>query len=218
MKNWFTNEHTGFRILRFLSSASTLTDARLFMTATRLLQWFLVNFLATGLQVGIIVVTAPSHGGQAVIMTGLVFALVQLIALRHGLNHPWRWIGWSMLGWFVSLPAAIAAGILGAILEQTLYQRGTHLPLASVMGAAGGAATGVIIATFQLGALRTNQTIVALWPIVSALGGAVLSVPIACCLTFGEIPLKVGELVVSPLIYSLLTAPVILRVTSRPHS
>jgi hypothetical protein len=187
------------------------------MTGSRLFQWILVNFIATGLQVGIVVATAPSHGGQAVITTGITFALVQLIWLRHSLFRPWRWLAWSALGWIVSLPAAIAAGIFGAILEQALHQRGTQLPLGSVMGAAGGAATGVVLGTFQLGGLSTNRTLVALWPVVSAVGGAVLSVPVACCLAFNQVPQKVGELVVPPLIYSLLTAPVILRLTDRPR-
>jgi hypothetical protein len=85
------------------------------------------------------------------------------------------------------------------------------------MGVGGGTATGLVMGTFQLGAIRTHHPIMALWPAANALGGAVLSAGIDCCNTIGEAPPHIARMIASPLIYSLLTAPIIVRAWTRPR-
>jgi hypothetical protein len=183
-----------------------------------LMRWTAWNCAATLIQVGLNIVLGPSLGLQSAMVTGLVYALLQFPPLRRGLSHPGRWILFSLVGWVVSLPFAIAGAILGAIAEEGMYREGAHLPSGALIGAAAGATTGVVLATFQLGALPTNRVLSALWPVVNALGGAVLSLGVACCSDLEQVPQSLARMIASVFIYSFLTAPVILRLTDRQHS
>jgi hypothetical protein len=166
--------------------------------------------------VGIYLATAVSQGRQSIAFSGLVFSIVQFPPLRRNLQHPWRWIPLSLVGWLVSVPLAFVLGFAVLLVEGALRDYGQELPYGSLGQPAGAAMTGLLLGLFQTGAIGFRRPGVGWWPIVNMIGGALIGLGLLLFVHVnvisqgGFIPLLAVAL-----LYGLLTAPVILHLTAQ---
>lgn len=112
-----------------------------------------------GQQPGILIVVLAAAGLGLV--TGSLLGVVQALALRGAVRHPWRWVSANAAAW----PPAMVVIFLGATAPSAAWSTWSVLALAAVTGAVAGGLLGVVSGWFLPslnGAAGLNRVVLAL--------------------------------------------------------